>query len=74
MGERAGQSRIIGECHHSSSAQRFELDFNDEVTTDVVFGRSVIEPVQVSALVKSGIHSVGILVARNIWYTVNGPS
>ena len=30
MGERAGQSRIIGECHHSSSAQRFELDFNDE--------------------------------------------
>ena len=35
MGERAGQSRIIGKCHHYSTAQRFELDFNDEVTTDV---------------------------------------
>ena len=35
MGERAGQSGSISNCHHSSVAQSFELDSNDEVTTDV---------------------------------------
>ena len=67
MGERAGQSRIIGKCHHYSTAQRFELDFNDEVTTGPRLGRYlwVASMIFTAKAIFSGTkHSQ---VALNLW-------